>query len=47
MPPTDQSERDKDFLASVLKPEKNPWPGVIMFVAFLAFIFKMTELFVR
>lgn len=47
MPPTDQTERDKDFLATLLQPEKNPWPGVIMFLGLLAFVYKMTELFVR
>lgn len=47
MPPTEQTDRDKDLLADMFKPEKNPWPGVIMFIACLVFIYKMTELFVR
>ena len=46
MPPT-QSDRDQELLADLLAPPKNQWPGAIMFIAFLAFVYKMTELFVR
>lgn len=46
-PPTEPTERDKDFLAAMLKTDKNPWPGPVMFIAFLVFVYFMTELFVR
>lgn len=36
-----------DLLDHILAQRKSPWPGAVMFIAFLAFVFKMTELFVR
>lgn len=47
MAATPQSEKDGDLLAHLLDQRKNPWPGAIMFLGFLAFVYKMTELFVR